>query len=156
MTVDWCKCILQSSCRLNLINLNTEYFDNLLGVFVIWYENKGGGKIVSVGQGIIRDKLIEMQIDKKVQEYGPDLYVTWASVPRVSLEGIEAFLYQKLNPLVHHSITSCDTIEVNLPQLLMISKKFRLAYPIITEVDLELNDRDDGNLLARPQKKLLE
>jgi len=42
---------------------------------------------VSVGQGKIRDKLIVMQIDKKVQSYGPDLLVTWAAVSRTSLEG---------------------------------------------------------------------
>ena len=60
--------------------------------------------VVSVGQGIIRDELIDMKIDKKVLGYGPDLFVTWAAVPRNSMEGVEAFLYNKLNPMVQHSI----------------------------------------------------
>jgi hypothetical protein len=114
MIIDWCKCVLQSRCRLNLINLNNEHFDNLIGVYVIWCGNDTN-KIVSVGQGIIRDKLVEMQIDKKVQGYGPDLFVTWATVPKASLEGVEAFLCSELIPLIHHTIKCNDLITVNLP-----------------------------------------
>ena len=114
MIIDWCKCILQSRCRLKLINLNNEYFDNLIGVYVIWSGNDEKN-IVSVGQGKIRDKLIDMQIDKKVQSYGPDLFVTWAAIPKVSLEGVEAFLCDKLNPIIHQSISCRDFIKVNLP-----------------------------------------
>ena len=91
MNILWCKCTLQSRCRLKIINLNNEHFDGLIGVYIIWHGNDTSN-VVCVGQGNIRNKLIEMQIDKKVQEYGPDLYVTWAAVPRVSLEGVEAFL----------------------------------------------------------------
>ena len=114
MIIDWCKCILQSRCRLKLINLNNEYFDDLIGVYVIWSGNDEK-KIVSIGQGKIRDKLIEMQINKKVQSYGPDLFVTWAAVPKAALEGVEAFLSDELNPKVYHSISCKDFIEVNLP-----------------------------------------
>jgi hypothetical protein len=34
-----------------------------------------------------------------------------------------------------------------------LKKRIRLAYPIVTEADLELNDGDEGDLLARLQKK---
>ena len=34
-----------------------------------------------------------------------------------------------------------------------LKKKIRLAYPIVTEADLELNDGDEGDLLARLQEK---
>ena len=54
-------------------------------------------------------------MDKKVQEYEPDLFVTWAAVLRASLEGVEAFLSSELNPLVHHNITCTEAISVNLP-----------------------------------------
>ena len=81
---------------------------------MIWTENDRK-RIVSVGKGKIRDKLIEMQIDKKVQSYGPDLYVTWAAVPKMSLDGVEAFLCERLNPIVHQSISCKDFIKVNLP-----------------------------------------
>jgi hypothetical protein len=106
--------MLQSRCRLKIINLNNEHFDGLIGVYIVWHGNDRSN-VVSVGQGIIRDRLIEMQIDKKVQEYGPDLFVTWAAIPRVSLEGVEAFLCSELNPLVHHNITCLDLITVNFP-----------------------------------------
>jgi hypothetical protein len=114
MIIDWCKCILQSRCRLNLINLNNEYFDNLAGVYVIWSGNDKSN-IISVGKGIIRDKIIEMQNDKTVQEFGPDLFVTWAAVSRLSLKGVEAFLCSRLNPRIPHSVSDIDLINVNLP-----------------------------------------
>lgn len=114
MNVFWCKCMLQSRCRLKIINLYNEHFDNLAGVYVIWYGDDMSN-VVSVGKGTIRDKLIEMQMDKEVQEYGPDLYVTWAAIPRASLEGVEAFLSSELTSLVHHNIACLETISVNLP-----------------------------------------
>jgi len=35
-----------------------------------------------------------------------------------------------------------------------LKKKIRLAYPIITEADLKLNEGEEGDLLERLQKKL--
>lgn len=114
MIIDWCQCILKSRCRLKIINLNNEYFDDLIGVYVIWSGNDEKN-IVSVGQGKIREKLIEMQIDQQVQSYGPDLFVTWAAVPKASLEGVEAFLCDELNPTIHRNITNNNFVTVNLP-----------------------------------------
>ena len=68
MKINWCKCMLESNCRLNLINLNSEHFDNLIGVYVIW-SGDDTSNVVSVGQGNLRDKLVEMKLDKKVLEY---------------------------------------------------------------------------------------
>jgi hypothetical protein len=34
-----------------------------------------------------------------------------------------------------------------------LKKKIRLAYPIVTEADLKLNEGDEGKLLVRLQKK---
>ncbi len=81
---------------------------------MIWSENDKK-KIVNIGQGVIRNKLIELQKNKKVQSYGPDLFVTWAVVPRASLEGVEAFLCNELNPIIHQSISCRDFVKVNLP-----------------------------------------
>ncbi len=114
MYIDWCKCILQSRCRLNSLNLKNDYFDNRIGVYVIWSGNDKS-KIVSIGRGIIRDELVKMKNNKSVQDYGPDLFVTWAEIPKDSLEGVEAYLCSKLNPLDHHTTKSVDLIDVNLP-----------------------------------------
>lgn len=114
MKINWCKCILQSNCRLNLLKLNNEHFDNLTGVYVIW-SGYDMINVVYVGKGIIRDELINKKIDKKILVFGPDLFVTWAAVPRVSLDGVEAFLSNELNPMVHQDITCSKFINVNLP-----------------------------------------
>jgi hypothetical protein len=37
-----------------------------------------------------------------------------------------------------------------------LKKRIRLAYPIITQDDLKLKDGDEGELLARLQKKLFK
>jgi len=114
MNVLWIKCILQSRCRLALINLKNEHFDNLTGVYVIWCGNNKNDT-VTVGQGIIRDELTKMKIDKNVLQYGPDLFVTWAAVQKEYLDGVEAFLCSKLNPAVSHTLQCNDLININLP-----------------------------------------
>lgn len=114
MKIEWCKCVLGSNCRLNLLNLNNEHFDNLIGVYVIWYGNDINN-VVSVGKGNLREKLFDMKIDTKVLEYGPDLFVTWAAVPGKSLIGVEAFLCNELKPRIPNSLKSVEPINVNLP-----------------------------------------
>lgn len=114
MKVDWGQCILQSRCRLNSLNLNNEYFDNLTGIFIIWSED-GKKKFITVGKGIIRNELLKMKNNENVKQYEPDLFVTWAEVPLVSLEGVENFLCSKLNPILQPKLNNRDLIEVNLP-----------------------------------------
>jgi hypothetical protein len=114
MNVLWIKCILQSRCRLSLINLNNEHFDNLTGVYVIWCRD-GLNNTVKVGKGIIRDELFKIKNDKSLLQYGPDLFATWAEIPRDSLEGVEAFLCGKLHPAVSNGIKCLDLVDVNLP-----------------------------------------
>lgn len=114
MHIGWCKCILQSDCRLNLINLSHHHFDNLIGVYVIWC-GKNKTRIIYVGKGNIRGKLIEMKSDKKVQKYGPDLFVTWAAVPFELLDGVESFLCTELNPEIYNTSNPVSLISVNLP-----------------------------------------
>lgn len=114
MKVLWIKCILQSRCRLALINLKNEHFNNLTGVYVIWCGNNVN-KIIRVGQGVIRDELMKMKTDETLNRYGPDLFVTWADVPPESLNGVEAFLCSRLKPAVNRNLEFHDFISVNLP-----------------------------------------
>lgn len=114
MNIEWIKCILKSRCRLNLINLENEHFDNLIGVYLIW-EGTDKNNVIEIGKGFIRERLAVLRRDKNIQRYAPDLFVTWAAVPSVSLDGVEAFLYNKLKPKVHHTLTCHDLINVNLP-----------------------------------------
>lgn len=114
MNIFWCKCMLQSRCRLTILNLNNDHFNNLIGVYVIWYGNDTKN-VVRVGKGIIRDELIKSKSDEKVLAYGPDLFVTWAEVPEASLDGVEAFLCKELNPILTQTIKCSELITVKLP-----------------------------------------
>lgn len=114
MLIQWRKCILQSKCRLNSLNLNNEHFDSLIGVCVIYSEDKRLNNIF-VGQGNIRDILTDMKNDKNIQKYGPDLFVTWSAVPILSLDGVVFYLCKKLNPLIQNTINEAELIPVNLP-----------------------------------------
>jgi hypothetical protein len=49
MNILWCKCMLQSRCRLKIINLNNEHFDGLIGVYIVWHGNDRSN-VVSVTQ----------------------------------------------------------------------------------------------------------
>ena len=114
LRVEWRKCMLRSRCRLNLINLTNEYFNDLVGIYIIWSESDIK-KTIYIGRGIIRNGLNEMKSDSEVQRYGSDLFVTWAEIPTVSLDGVEAFLYKELNPMIKDNILCLDLINVNLP-----------------------------------------
>jgi hypothetical protein len=114
MKVEWIKCIMQSRCRLNLINLNNEHFDNLTGVYLIWQGNDKQN-VIKVGKGFIRERLEVMKSDIEVQKFAPDLFVTWAAVPSTSLDGVEAFLNNELHPQLLNTLPEISLIKVNLP-----------------------------------------
>lgn len=114
MNIIWRRCVLSSKCRLNKLNLSNQYFDNLVGVYVIWRTNNEN-KTICVGSGIIRDKLNEMKLNAEVQNFGSDLFVTWADVPTVSLDGVLTFLYEQLKPVVNFVNPGLEPITVNLP-----------------------------------------
>ena len=115
MNVNWNKCSGDVWCALNEVNLNHNHFDNMMGVYVIWH----GGvnpQTVKVGQGFVKDRIAAHRQDIKIQIYkNYGLYVAWASVPANSLNGVEVFLAQQLNPLVGERFPTVFPIRVNLP-----------------------------------------
>jgi hypothetical protein len=85
------------------------------GVYIIWH---GGSnpKTVRVGQGNIRERLEAHRTDPDVQAYARlGLYVTWASVPEDSRDGVEAYLAQRLGPILGKRFPDTAPISVNLP-----------------------------------------
>lgn len=115
MYVNWNKCQGDAWCRFNDVNLNDDHFDNMAGVYVIWH---GGNnpKTVRVGQGLIKDRIAAHRVDSEVQAYKQHgLFVTWASVPGNSRNGMEAFLAQNLDPIVGERFPNITPIPVNLP-----------------------------------------
>ena len=115
MNVNWNKCHENVWCELNGVDLNHNHFDNMMGVYIIWY----GGinpRTVRVGQGFIKARIVTHRQDLKIQIYkNYGLYVTWASVPANYLNGVEVFLAQQLNPLVGERFPHVFPIRVNLP-----------------------------------------
>lgn len=115
MQLNWIKCQGGVWGNLNTVNLNHSHFESMSGVYVIWH----GGDIpatVRVGQGDIKARLTAHRSDSEVQRYvDQTLYVTWASVPASSRDGVERFLASKLKPLVGKRFPDEENIPVNLP-----------------------------------------
>jgi len=115
MQLQWKKCQGNVWCSLNILNLDTSHFDNMEGVYIIWYEGDDPAT-VRVGQGFIRDRLKAHRNDPQIKAYAHlSLYVTWASVAQAYRDGVEAFLAQRLNPKVGERFPDRTPIEVNLP-----------------------------------------
>lgn len=115
MRLTWNKCKGDVWCPLDSLNLKHEHFDDMEGVYIIWH---GGDQpaTVRVGQGVIRDRFKAHLKDKDIQAYKHfGLYVTWASVPPVYRDGIEAYLGEILEPLVGERFPNRKQIKVNLP-----------------------------------------
>ena len=101
---------------LNGVDLNHSHFDQMYGVYVIYYIENRYIHTVYVGQGFVRDRLGQHRNDDRIQAYAhKTLYVTWASTTISERDGIEAYLHEKLQPLVGERVPDVDPIEVNLP-----------------------------------------
>jgi len=99
---DWCN--LET---VDLTNVTT------FGVYLIWNTNK---KAVRVGQGNIADRLMTHRKDPAIlNNRVSGLYVTWASVPLQSVDGVERYLYNQYSPLVGDRAPDVLPIAVNLP-----------------------------------------
>ena len=115
MQLNWIKCHGDVWCKLSAVNLAHSHFENMHGVYAIWH---GGDNAhtVRVGKGYVRDRLQAHRNDPEVQAYARlGLYVTWASVPAQSQDGVEAYLAQRLTPKVGERFPQAVPAQVNLP-----------------------------------------
>jgi hypothetical protein len=116
MQLNWQKCQGEVWCKLNFVNLEHSLFNNLEGIYVIWH---GGEKpaTVFVGKGAIREKITQHRSDERIQKPYAELglFATWAPVPPESRAGIEAFLIDKLTPIIRDQIAPAEPIPINLP-----------------------------------------
>lgn len=108
----WNTCDKGSWCSLLSVNIDHSHFNNMEGVYIIW---QGGGQIIKVGQGTIKDRLYTHRKDPAITLYN-NLFVTWATVPIQSDRGgIERYLGNILSPRVGVEFPDTTPIEVNLP-----------------------------------------
>lgn len=110
MDLKWIKCTNDVWCDLQNLNLSSEHFNDLKGVYIIW----SGEKVIRLGSGIIKDRLKEHRDNPEINKH-PNLKVTWAQVNGNQMEGVEKFLSDKLSPMVGDRFPSRIPIEVNFP-----------------------------------------
>lgn len=87
-----------------------------LGVYVIWH----GGQTpwtVRVGQGDIAARLGTHRNDRLITTHATKggLWVTWAAVQAASVDGVERYLADQLQPLVGDRHPAVAPVPVNLP-----------------------------------------
>lgn len=116
MILNWIKCETNQWCNFFNLNLGHSHFDGLDGVYIIWH-GAPNPAVVYVGQGNIRDRLTAHRNEPAIIAFGLNyaLYVTWASVPVPSRNGVERFLADIWNPLVGDSHPQAIPIPVNQP-----------------------------------------
>jgi hypothetical protein len=115
MQVNWVRGFNNSWYSLNSIYLDNPRLDYLRGIYVIWHDAVKPRYLV-VGQGIIRDKLKEHKKNTAIQTYAVyGLYATWAVVNKDELDGVENYLFSRLNPAFGTRCPDCKPITVNLP-----------------------------------------
>jgi hypothetical protein len=86
------------------------------GVFVIWQNGDlaHATAVIYVGKGPLAQEITRCRCDPLF--HSPDLRITWAAVHDVRLiDGIAAYLYQRLRPMWGEVMTWSEPIAVNLP-----------------------------------------
>ena len=117
--LNWKRCSGDAWCRLNTVNLDHEYFaKDISGVYIIWHggTSRTKSKVVYIGQGNIKDRIIYHRENPEVQEYAQlGLYVTWARVTEKYRDHVEAYLVDKWDPIVGERYPEALPIKVNSP-----------------------------------------
>ena len=103
------------------LNLDSSYFENKEGVYVIWYTNSTAAKVIRIGQGLIGMRLREHKSNPQVRQYENfgALKATWAVADGVQLtknelDGVENFLADTYNPIIGERFPEVLPISVNL------------------------------------------
>jgi hypothetical protein len=117
MRVEWVQCQGDVWCDFNKLNLSHPHFDELEGVYIIWHGGLNAATVY-VGQGNIKERIYQHRSEREIlayQQFG--LFVTWASVDRRYMDGVEKYLISRLSPIVNvlRGTESAAPIEVNLP-----------------------------------------
>jgi hypothetical protein len=114
--VDWQKCKRGGWCCLSELDLAHSHFDDMAGVYVIWYDDQNP-VCLRVGQGFIRDCLVEELHDQDIQAHKQkqELFVTWAKVGPTFCGCVVKYMIEALKPALHCTCPDTEAIAVNLP-----------------------------------------
>lgn len=118
MTLEWYKQTDKGDWYgLNIVNLSDDHFNDLYGVYIIYYVIDNTVYILYAGQGNIRDRLYAHRSDNTILNYTHHtLYVTWAKVPLINdRDRIEAYIHQQYTPKLVERTPDAIPLVVNLP-----------------------------------------
>lgn len=117
MHVDWIKNTTNGQWFDFLrLNLESSYFLDKRGVYVIWYTSPSQAKVIYVGQGNIGERLKEHRQNPSITHYSQygQLKVSWAIIPNDNwLNGIEAYLADLYNPTEAKNYPNVTRMPVN-------------------------------------------
>jgi hypothetical protein len=115
--LDWHKSLGGRWCGLDEVDVSRfDHVGSQHGVFVVW--RNGHAQSVSVvlyvGRGFLPRELADCRRDPLFR--GEDgLHVTWASLEPSMVDGVAAYLYDRLRPLWGEVVGSVQPTPVNLP-----------------------------------------
>ncbi len=113
--VEWQKCADNVWGPLLTVDTAHAHFDSMEGVYIIWHGGQNP-RVVRVGQGVIRDRILAHRGDPQVMRYRDHgLFITWARVATRFCDGVERYLAEQLSPLVGDRYPNVPSISVNLP-----------------------------------------
>jgi pSer/pThr/pTyr-binding forkhead associated (FHA) protein len=97
-------------------NVEDEDFDDLEGIYIIWYEDQIRVTL-RVGQGHIRDGLVGERNTEDIWRYAQqhEIYVTWAKVDRKYHENVARYIAETVKPELKSSYLDVGPFVVNLP-----------------------------------------
>lgn len=115
MTAEWYRCKGGVWCNLFKLDLNHKYLEDMWGVFIIW-TGEEEARVLKVGAGDIQKELITIKRDIAIKAFSNHgLYVSWAEVSSLKRNGIQAYLFNKLNPIMQDRVSKTIPISINLP-----------------------------------------
>ena len=114
--VQWEKCKRGDWCYLSELDLAHSRFDDMEGVYLIWYVAEKT-VCLRIGQGFIRDCLIQELYDDEIfaQRQRRELFVTWAEVGSTIRSSVAKYIIEELDPELECTCPESKPIEVNLP-----------------------------------------
>lgn len=111
MKVNWGTCKDDGAwCGLHTVDLSHPTF-NKEGIYIIWEK---AGRILRVGKGQLRDKIIQEKQNPAILVKNRPL-VTWTAIESKDRSGVERYLVEHLTPVIPSKLTDAPPIEVNLP-----------------------------------------
>ena len=117
LVLEMMKCLGDRWCNLYDVRLDSRHFDELDGVYIIWYwQKKYLPAVVKTDQGSIRERLLQDRQRPSIlalKDY--DLLATWASVGESQRDGIGRYLGETLDPIIESLLPKASPIRVILP-----------------------------------------